>query len=167
MSERGKVTEGMVKKGGINEGEDVPRPPAPKGSKPDMINHPPHYNMGKHEVIDVLWNWKLPFCLANATKYIARAEHKGYAIQDLEKAIFYIDYERAKTDPPREEPLSHTEFADMLPIREVIDDWKLSRHCGDALWAIFTAVHKCNPHSYLGLASAHLAAEIDELRRKL
>lgn len=133
---------------------------------PDMINHPKHYNMGQHEVIDVLWNWHLPFCLANAVKYIARAQHKGDAIQDLKKAIFYLDYERSKLVPLRCLPLN-TYLGNLLPAKEeVISDWKLSRHCGDALRAIFAATHKDNPHSHLGLAAANLAAEIKDLQEK-
>jgi hypothetical protein len=60
----------------------------------DLVNHPKHYTFGKYEVIDVLEDWGLDFCLANAVKYIARAGKKDpdKKIQDLEKAIFYINY---------------------------------------------------------------------------
>lgn len=58
----------------------------------DMVNAPPHYTFGKFEVIDVLEDWfpKNPL-LWQVGKYIARAEHKGNALQDLEKARFYLD----------------------------------------------------------------------------
>lgn len=56
----------------------------------DMVNHPPHYNIGKFEVIDVIEDWKLGFHLGNAVKYIARAQHKNNEIEDLEKSIWYI-----------------------------------------------------------------------------
>ncbi len=58
-----------------------------------MVNHPPHYNSGKFEVIDVIEDWNLGFCLGNAVKYIARADHKGKALEDLEKARWYLDRE--------------------------------------------------------------------------
>lgn len=58
------------------------------------MNHPNHYNQGKFEVIDVIADWKLDFCLGNAVKYIARAGHKDKAktAEDLEKAIWYLQY---------------------------------------------------------------------------
>ena len=54
------------------------------------VNHPPHYNTGTIEAIDVIDDWKLDFELGSALKYIARAGHKEDAIQDLQKAIWYI-----------------------------------------------------------------------------
>lgn len=59
--------------------------------KEDMVNHPKHYNMGKFEVVDVITDWKLGFHKGNAIKYIARSEHKGNEIQDIEKAIWYLN----------------------------------------------------------------------------
>lgn len=57
------------------------------------VEHPSHYNQGKYEVIDVINDWKLNFNLGNVVKYIARAEYKNNAIEDLEKALFYLKYE--------------------------------------------------------------------------
>ena len=55
------------------------------------INHPPHYNMGKIEVIDFIEDQQLGFHLGNALKYITKAQHKGDAIDDLKKAIWYLE----------------------------------------------------------------------------
>ena len=57
------------------------------------VDHPKHYNAGKFEVIDVIEDWKLGFCLGNVVKYIARAEHKNSPIEDLKKARWYLDRE--------------------------------------------------------------------------
>lgn len=57
----------------------------------DNINHPAHYTMGEFEVIDVIEDWKLCFHLGCAVKYIARAKHKDNEIQDLKKAVWYIN----------------------------------------------------------------------------
>jgi len=57
------------------------------------IEHPNHYNNGNIEVIDAIQDWKLNFNLGNAIKYIARCEHKDNKIEDLKKAIYYIEYE--------------------------------------------------------------------------
>lgn len=60
--------------------------------KYDPVNHPKHYTFGKIEPIDAIEDWGLGFCLGNAVKYIARAQHKGATIQDLAKAQWYINH---------------------------------------------------------------------------
>ena len=57
------------------------------------IEHPKHYNTGNIEVIDAIQDWKLNFNLGSAVKYIARAEYKENKIEDLKKAIYFIEYE--------------------------------------------------------------------------
>lgn len=66
--------------------------------QPDMVNSPPHYTQGLYEPIDVIDDWDLPYNLGNALKYIARHAHKGNPAQDLDKAIWYLERERAKYD---------------------------------------------------------------------
>jgi hypothetical protein len=65
----------------------------------DVVNHPSHYTQGKYEVIDILEDWDLDFCRANAVKYIARAKHKDPTKeqQDIEKAIWYLARSIRKT----------------------------------------------------------------------
>lgn len=58
-----------------------------------IVHHPPHYNQGRFEVIDVIEDWKLGFHLGNTVKYIARAGHKGDRIEDLRKALWYLERE--------------------------------------------------------------------------
>lgn len=64
-----------------------------KEVKEDPVHWPSHYRFGKFEVIEVLEDWKLNFHLANAVKYIARAgrKNKSKEIEDLEKAVWYIN----------------------------------------------------------------------------
>lgn len=61
--------------------------------KEDVVNHPSHYTDGKIEVIDFIEDKQLGFCLGNACKYISRAgkKNKDKEIEDLEKAIWYIN----------------------------------------------------------------------------
>ena len=60
----------------------------------DPVNNPRHYTEGRqHEPIDVIEDWGLDFHLGNAVKYISRAGHKGDAVEDLEKAVWYIQRE--------------------------------------------------------------------------
>lgn len=63
----------------------------------DAVNNPVHYG-GKdniYETIKVIRAWKMNFSLGNAIKYISRAgkKDKNKTIEDLEKAIFYINEE--------------------------------------------------------------------------
>lgn len=61
--------------------------------KPDMVNSPSHYSWLKDkcgiEVIDITRH--LDFDLGNAIKYILRAGRKKDAIEDLKKAIWYLN----------------------------------------------------------------------------
>jgi hypothetical protein len=61
----------------------------------DMVIHPTHYG-GKdnpYEAIKVIEAWEVGFNLGNTLKYISRAGKKDNIIQDLEKALFYLDRE--------------------------------------------------------------------------
>ena len=64
----------------------------------DHVDHPAHYNFGAIEVIDAIETWQLGFSLGNAVKYIARAEHKGAALEDLKKARWYLEREIARRE---------------------------------------------------------------------
>ena len=59
---------------------------------PDNVT-PTHYQGNKFEVIDIIEDFDLNFCLGNAIKYILRCDLKGKPIEDLEKAIFYLNDE--------------------------------------------------------------------------
>jgi len=61
----------------------------------DQVIHPQHYG-GKdnpYEAIKVIEAWGVGFNLGNTLKYISRAGKKDNIIQDLEKALFYLDRE--------------------------------------------------------------------------
>lgn len=59
------------------------------------VYHPKHYNTGKIEVIDFIEDQKFNYYRGNAVKYISRAgkKDKETEIQDLEKAVFYLERE--------------------------------------------------------------------------
>ena len=61
--------------------------------KNDSVNSPKHYTAGKYEVIEVIEDWDLNFRLANTVKYVARHKHKGKPLEDLEKALWYLQRE--------------------------------------------------------------------------
>jgi hypothetical protein len=57
----------------------------------EAVNHPPHYNYGRYEVIDVLQDWFGDDPLAwQVVNYVARYRHKGKPVEDLKKAEFYL-----------------------------------------------------------------------------
>ena len=66
--------------------------------KADAVDHPSHYNQGKFETIDVIEDWQLDFHLGNAVKYIARAKHKGRELEDLKKALWYVQRKIAQLE---------------------------------------------------------------------
>ena len=57
----------------------------------DPVNHPSHYTDGGIETIDFIEAKRLPYHLGNAVKYISRAGKKDDEIQDLKKAVWYIN----------------------------------------------------------------------------
>lgn len=65
----------------------------------DVINSPSHYKTGNIEVIDYIEDKKFNYHLGNAIKYISRAGKKDpdKYVQDLEKAIWYINREIKKS----------------------------------------------------------------------
>ena len=65
------------------------------GTVPDMVNHPPHYASGAVECIDAIHaaigdDGLIAYCRGAAMKYLWRMDKKGNAVQDLEKAVWYI-----------------------------------------------------------------------------
>lgn len=61
----------------------------------DPVEHPAHYTQHPSGVECVQITEHMNFCLGNALKYIWRAGLKGSAVEDLKKAIFYIEREIA------------------------------------------------------------------------
>ena len=66
----------------------------PDGSVPcDPVNHPRHYGTHPSGIECIEITRHMNFNLGNAMKYIWRAGEKGNAIQDLEKAVWYLQDE--------------------------------------------------------------------------
>lgn len=62
--------------------------------KKEMVDHPDHYNTGKIEVIDFIKDLGMAedFCVGNAIKYISRYKHKDNPLEDIKKAVWYLNY---------------------------------------------------------------------------
>ena len=59
----------------------------------DMVNHPVHYTSHPSGIEVIQITEHMNFCLGNAIKYIMRSELKGKQIEDLKKAVWYINRE--------------------------------------------------------------------------
>ena len=53
------------------------------------VNHPAHYEAGPFECIDL--TKKFDFTFGNAIKYVYRHDLKSNSLQDLKKALWYLD----------------------------------------------------------------------------
>lgn len=62
---------------------------------------PDYYKSGGLEAFDVIDAFELDFNLGNAFKYIARAGKKNNKIEDLRKAVTYLNREIRKEDKKR------------------------------------------------------------------
>lgn len=65
-------------------------------TKPELVNHPDHYNSGGIECIDAILAARGPeatkeFCICNSMKYLWRLGHKDDAVQEAKKARWYLD----------------------------------------------------------------------------
>lgn len=70
----------------------------------DSVHRPAHYAEGrKYEPRKVIADWGLNFNLGNAVKYVARAGRKGDKIEDLRKAIQYIEFEIEELEDQNEQ----------------------------------------------------------------
>jgi hypothetical protein len=75
--------------------------------KQETVNHPQHYvgHPSGIECIEVVEH--MNFCIGNAIKYLWRADLKGKAIEDLEKARWYIDREIQRRN--KKKPMSDSD----------------------------------------------------------
>lgn len=72
----------------------VPLVPVQRESE-SAVDHPAHYGGGDnpYEVIKVIEAWGLGFNLGNVLKYIGRAGRKSDLVEDLKKALWYLNRE--------------------------------------------------------------------------
>ena len=62
----------------------------------DMVNSPKHYRQGSMEAIDLIKNSMNAkeyrgYLTGSAMKYLMRHPYKGNPIQDIEKAVWYLN----------------------------------------------------------------------------
>ena len=69
----------------------------------DNVNHPPHYKKGSIECIDIIEAMLTPeefkgYCKGNSIKYTYREDHKDANIEDIDKAVWYLNRLRDKLE---------------------------------------------------------------------
>lgn len=64
-------------------------------TKHDAVNHPSHYTSDPSKIECIQITKHRNFCIGNAIKYLWRAgiKNKSTTIEDLQKAIWYINCE--------------------------------------------------------------------------
>ena len=62
----------------------------------DPVNHPKHYTEHPSGIECIQITEHMGFNLGNAIKYIWRADLKGASLEDLAKAVWYIEREIKK-----------------------------------------------------------------------
>ena len=135
----------------------------------DNVNNPSHYTQGRSfEPLDVINDWELGFCLGNALKYIARAGRKGCTVEDLKKAIFYLNREISyieSTQAPTfsgDIPRSVLGGSDEdIPFDSTDYTWTVSSYAGDMakLGDLYRELEKADP---LDLAPSEFEPDVDE-----
>jgi len=79
----------------------------------EKVDHPSYYNRGKVEVIDFIEDWNLDFSMGCFVKYVCRAGHKSDAVEDLEKAKWYIKrYTEHPSEPEFDGTYDWREYAE-------------------------------------------------------
>ena len=95
----------------------------------DPVNRPSHYAEGrKYEPIAVIEDWSLGYHLGNALKYISRAGRKQNTIEDLRKAVWYVNREIDRLEGDTQEEAVQNFLAE-----SVYDEICLADKCG-TLW---------------------------------
>ncbi len=69
--------------------------PPNKKANPN-IHHPAHYSTGQIQPDTFIDDQSLNFRRGCVVKYVARAQHKGTELEDMEKALWYLTEEVKK-----------------------------------------------------------------------
>ena len=72
--------------------------PQPEASQNDAVEHPLHYTLHPSGIECIQITEHMGFNLGNALKYIWRCDLKHDAVEDLKKAMWYINRELVKRE---------------------------------------------------------------------
>lgn len=100
----------------------------------DNVDHPKHYVSDPCGVEAIEITSLLPACLSNATKYIWRVGKKDSSLQELEKALWYINY-----SIDNELPSTVNGLTDSMHFEELIT--KVKKHWSGWKYVFIDAVY--------------------------
>lgn len=98
------------------------------------VNHPKHYVSDPCGVEAIEITSLLPACISNATKYIWREGKKDSSIQELEKALWYINYSIDNNLPS-----TVSDLTDSMHFEELIT--KVKKHWSGWKYVFIDAVY--------------------------
>lgn len=91
-------------------------------NKVDNVNHPKHYTSDECGIEAIELTSLLPNCIGNALKYVWRCGKKDEDIQELKKALWYVNYSIDNDLPSHIDDFSDTpNFEDL--IKKVKSSW--------------------------------------------
>jgi hypothetical protein len=100
----------------------------------DQVNHPPHYTQHPSGVECIQITEHYGFCIGSAIKYLWRAGLKGDAVQDLKKAVWYINREitnrQRSTTPAGTKPDYDQVMTALIELRRWVGDGDCSDDAG-------------------------------------
>jgi Protein of unknwon function (DUF3310) len=95
----------------------------------DPVNHPKHYNTGEIETIDFVdqtcrhYPGEEAFSIGNALRYLARGPHKNNKIEDVRKAIWYLEHAAELMEEKQRARWDHLQTEDPDPTPDVTADY--------------------------------------------
>ena len=125
----------------------------------EAVDHPTHYNFSKFEVIDVIFDWKLDFCMGNVLKYISRAGKKNNEKEDLKKSLFYLRY--FIKNYPKIDPVPVVCYPENYQVEEVLKEWQLPEFLSEAVYLIGNISETENYHEVI-----EILEEVENLIKK-
>ena len=103
----------------------------------DSVNHPKHYTSDDCGVEAIEITSLLPACISNAVKYVWRCGKKDEDLQELKKALWYIDY-----SIDNDLPSFVDELSDSLEFQELVE--KVKSHWVGHKYMFIDAVYRGN-----------------------
>lgn len=87
----------------------------------DNVNKPPHYTAHPSGVECIQITEHMNFCLGNALKYIWRAGLKQNEVEDLKKAVWYLNREIERVENGKEEGLRESDSRERTESKRAIE----------------------------------------------
>ena len=122
--------------------------------KEDLINKPSHYNQHSIQPVVIIEDFELGFLLGNSFKYVTRCKYKGKEVEDLGKAINYIDLHLSSTKKNK-----INRYSD-LDISKILSEYNLGMELSNAMLCILYTED-------LSMAKIYIKRYINKLKERV